>query len=309
MALLVRGSHDEQGDGDDDRMGDLLYRLVEAADPEEAYRKAIELGAMLVDPYTDDDGSRWTLRFLGLADLTAMAEEEPADGVEVYSELISKRPSDRVVPKEQLTVFEPDEPPETEDAEESGGRTLQEAFDDEGPEHPPPAGLHVRIALPEDAAAVSSAEWTTEQTPGLLVGEPGEIPLEAFRDKIEELEQTGRYVVAEKYGAVLGHAFLDPMPMRANSHVFRLTIVVHPDHRRRGIGRKLMDDLLGWANGDPRVGKVELLVRSGNEVALRLYRAIGFVEEGRLRGRVRLPDGTDVDDVAMAWFPQRGGAA
>ena len=289
-------------------MGDLLYRLVEAGDAEEAYRKAVELGATLVDPYTDDDGSRWTLRFLGLADLTAVVEEKLADGVEVYSELISRRPSDRVVPKEQLTAFEPDEPPSEglEDAEEeSGGRTLQQAFADEQPEEAHPAGLYIRPARPDDAAAISSEEWTTAETPGLLVAEPGEIPHEAFRDKIEKLEEKGRYVVAEEDGAVLGHAFLDPMPMRATSHVFHLTIVVHPDHRRRGIGRKLMEDLLGWAGGDPRVGKVELRVRSSNEGALRLYRAVGFVEEGRLRGRVRLPDGTDVDDIAMAWFPER----
>src|SRR5262249_38121709 len=166
-------------------------------------------------------------------------------------ELVSKRPSDRVVPKEQLTVFEPDEPPEDggpEDAEEEPrGRTLQQALADEEPEEAPPKGLHVRPARPQDAAAVSSEEWRTGETPGLLVGESGEIPLEAFRDKIEKLEEKGRYVVAEEDAAVLGHAFLDPMPMRANSHVFRLTIVVHPDHRRRGIGRLLMNDLLGWA--------------------------------------------------------------
>jgi hypothetical protein len=28
-------------------------------------------------------------------------------------------------------------------------------------------------------------------------------------------------------------------------------------------------------------------------------------DEGRLRRRVRLPDGTFVDDIAMAWFPER----
>jgi len=49
--------------------------------------------------------------------------------------------------------------------------------------------------------------------------------------------------------------------------------------------------------------KVELLVRATNERAIRLYRALGFVEEGRFRDRVRLPDGTLVDDIAMAWRP------
>jgi RimJ/RimL family protein N-acetyltransferase len=308
MALLVRGSHDEDGNADDDRMGDLLYRLIEAGDAEEAYRKAVELGAGLADAYPEDDGTTWTLRFLGLADLTAVSEEKLADGVEVYSEIISKNPSQRIVQKEQLTIFEPD----VRDLEGSEGESDEAAEPEEasaGENGPIPAGLYVRVARGSDAPAIAAEEWATEETPGLLVGEPGEIPLEDFQAKIEALEEKGRYVVAEEYGEVIGHAFLDPLPMRATSHVFELTIVVHPDHRRRGVGRRLLDDLLAWADADPRVGKVELRVRSRNEPALALYRAVGFVEEGRLKGRVRLPDGTDEDDVAMAWFPQRDGAS
>ncbi len=80
--------------------------------------------------------------------------------------------------------------------------------------------------------------------------------------------------------------------MLANAHVFRLTIVVHPGHRGRGIGRAMLGDLLAWAARDARVSKVELLVRATNEPAVRLYREFGFSEEGRFRQRVRQPDGT-----------------
>jgi ribosomal protein S18 acetylase RimI-like enzyme len=48
---------------------------------------------------------------------------------------------------------------------------------------------------------------------------------------------------------------------------------------------------------------VELLVRDSNPGAIRLYQRLGFVEEGRFRDRIRLPDGTFGDDIAMAWFP------
>jgi putative acetyltransferase len=48
------------------------------------------------------------------------------------------------------------------------------------------------------------------------------------------------------------------------------------------------------------VSKIELLVRSTNAPAIRLYRSSGFVEEGRHRNRVRLRDGRFVDDIAMA---------
>lgn len=125
-AVLVRGSCGEEGGRDDERMGDMLYRLIEAADAEEAYRKAIELGERLVDTYPEDDGTSWTLKFLGLADLVALADDKPADGAEVYSQILARHPSESVVAKEQLTVFEPDEPEESDDAEDQAdGKAIE----------------------------------------------------------------------------------------------------------------------------------------------------------------------------------------
>jgi ribosomal protein S18 acetylase RimI-like enzyme len=95
------------------------------------------------------------------------------------------------------------------------------------------------------------------------------------------------------------------MPLEALSHVFRLTIVVHPGFRNEGVGEALMRDLMGWAKRTSRFGKIELLVRVTNERAIRRYLKLGFAEEGRYRKRVRLPDGYLVDDIAMGWFPRR----
>ena len=170
---------------------------------------------------------------------------------------------------------------------------------------PGPAGVRLRTARRGDAPAIAAAEAETAKTAGLLVGRPGEIPLSAYRAKIAALRRSGRYIVAEENGGLAGHAFLDPMEMLANAHVFRLTIVVHPGRRQRGIGRAMLRDLLDWAASDARVLKVELLVRAANEPALRLYREAGFVEEGRFRKRVMLPGGACIDDIAMAWFPPR----
>jgi len=137
------------------------------------------------------------------------------------------------------------------------------------------------------------------------VSRPHELTRAAFEQKIVDLGSSGRYVVAEKEGKVVGHALLDPMQLEAISHVFRLTIVVHPGFLGRGIGAALMRDLIDWAEQTPRVGKIELLVRATNERAVRLYSKLGFVEEGRFRNRVRLPNGSFVDDISMAWFPKR----
>lgn len=164
--------------------------------------------------------------------------------------------------------------------------------------------LYFRQAVPADAPLLAAAEAETARTPGLLVSRPHELMPAAFEKTIRELATPGRYIVAEEEGLVVGHALLEPMGLEAISHVFRLTIVVHPGHLRRGIGRALMEDLLRWARETALVGKVELLVRATNAPAIALYRSLGFVEEGRFHRRVRLPDGTIVDDVAMAWFPR-----
>jgi len=161
----------------------------------------------------------------------------------------------------------------------------------------------VRIAREADAPVLHAAESETARVPGLLAARPGEIPVEAFAAKIRDLAARGRYVVAEEDERIVGHALLDPMPLAARAHVFSLTVVAHPGFVGRGIGQALVEDLLRWASTDPRVGKVELLVRAGNERALRLYRRLGFAEEGRFVRRGRLPDGTFEDDLAMAWFP------
>jgi ribosomal protein S18 acetylase RimI-like enzyme len=163
----------------------------------------------------------------------------------------------------------------------------------------------IREATIEDAASLVAAEQETARTPGLLVSRPNELTRTAFEQKIVELGVSGRYIVAEKDGKIVGHALLDPMGLQALAHVFRLTIVVHPGYPGSGIGTALMRDLLDWAERTPRVGKIELLVRSTNERAIRLYSKLGFVEEGRFKNRVRLPDNTFVDDLAMAWFPKR----
>lgn len=117
MAVLVRGSFVEDSP-DEDRMGDLLFRLVEAPDSERAYGRALEIGAACGESLTDPDGHAVTMRFLGLADLTQISSSDLGEGVEVYSELVEKRPSERVVAREQLTVFGPDEPPPFSDDEQ-----------------------------------------------------------------------------------------------------------------------------------------------------------------------------------------------
>ena len=91
------------------------------------------------------------------------------------------------------------------------------------------------------------------------------------------------------------------MPRRFR-HVFSgLTIAVHPDYQRLGIGRSLFEALLAHVDAfDPPIQRVELILQAGNSSALHLYKTLGFAEEGLLRQRVRCSDGSMVDDIYMA---------
>ena len=169
--------------------------------------------------------------------------------------------------------------------------------------------LIIRSARVDDAATLCAAEQAIAETPGRLISRPEELRLEAFVSLIEKLSGgAGCYLVAEDNGACVGHALLNPMELIALAHVYRLTIVVHPGHSGKGIGTALMRSICEWATCSPQVHKIELLVRSTNERALSLYRKFGFVEEGRLRDHVRLPDGSYIDEVSMGWFPVRADA-
>jgi Domain of unknown function (DUF4288) len=108
MAVLVRGAH-VNGVLDEERLGDMLYCLVEATEAEGAHERALALGKDTSDTYDDEDGTSVTLSFLGLADLAEISAETLAHGVEVYSQLIPKKPAEMVVAKDELTVFESDE--------------------------------------------------------------------------------------------------------------------------------------------------------------------------------------------------------
>lgn len=75
---------------------------------------------------------------------------------------------------------------------------------------------------------------------------------------------------------------------------------VHPEHRGRGLGKRLASEAIrrAWEKG---LEKVELDVYASNAKARALYERLGFVIEG-VRRRSRKLDGRYDDLVQMALF-------
>ncbi len=157
--------------------------------------------------------------------------------------------------------------------------------------------LELRLAVLDDVPTLARAEREIAQTPGFLASRPNEIVDARFPARITD--PLGRFLVAEVDGAIVGHGVLEPLSLAVTRHVVQLTLAVHLGWQGKGIGRALLTALLEWARAAPHVERVELRVRSGNTAAIALYEQLGFVEEGRLKNRIKLGPGQYVDDVCM----------
>lgn len=108
----------------------------------------------------------------------------------------------------------------------------------------------------------------------------------------------GSQLVAVWGEIVCGYAELhQPTPLETNQHVAEISLAVHPNYRRHGIGRRLLEAVCEKAR-EQKKHKISLRVLAVNEGAIRLYKACGFREQGCLKDEF-LIDGNYVDDVLM----------
>ena len=85
------------------------------------------------------------------------------------------------------------------------------------------------------------------------------------------------------------------------SHHAELGLAVLKDFWNVGIGRKMMELLIQWGR-DRNLRKLYLRVYDGNDRAMRLYDALGFQHEARLRDDFQRDDGTYADTIIMSRF-------
>ena len=105
--------------------------------------------------------------------------------------------------------------------------------------------------------------------------------------------------LAEDGDAVVGRLSLARDVHPASAHVADLGLMVAASHRRRGVGRGLLDQAVAWARS-AGVRKLELHVFPWNEPAIALYDSFGFEREGLRKGHY-LRDGVPVDAILMAF--------
>jgi RimJ/RimL family protein N-acetyltransferase len=159
----------------------------------------------------------------------------------------------------------------------------------------------VRKAAPGDAAAlVALAQAVGSEPEGWLVAD-GE-----WRTAAEErryLRAVRKHpdaavFVAEVPEGIVGRLSVARDPHPASEHVADLGLMVVKEHRRRGVGRALMEAAEAWAR-ETGVRKLELHVFPYNVAAITLYESLGYQREGLRRDHYRR-GGKLLDAILMA---------
>ena len=78
-----------------------------------------------------------------------------------------------------------------------------------------------------------------------------------------------------------------------------LSLAVHPDNRRKGIGTALVQDAISHCES-AHISDLFLEVAAGNTAAISLYESNGFAPTGRRKAYYQAPDGTREDALIMA---------
>ena len=126
----------------------------------------------------------------------------------------------------------------------------------------PKGRYSIRQAAPADLAAIVELAGVSFATPW---------PRSVFTDELTRVWSRLRVLVEEESGCILGFCCFWIVAGEMHLH----NVAVHPDHRRHGLGRQLVEDSLAVAiGGDARVAFLE--VRGRNTVARELYRSLGF---------------------------------
>ncbi len=167
----------------------------------------------------------------------------------------------------------------------------------------------VRTAQPGDAAVLLDYIRSVAAETEFFIIEPDEFPDSVDKERewvTNHLDHPGQIaLMAEASGQVIGSLSFESGPYRRISHRGTLGIAVVNQWRRQGVGTALLRASIDWATANPLIDKICLDVFATNTNAIRLYKKLGFVEEGRRPREVKLGSGAYLDTIAMFRFVEQ----
>ena len=162
----------------------------------------------------------------------------------------------------------------------------------------------IRQGSDADKAAVLALYQAVAGQAGSLARRAEEIDAAYIQGFVSKAMSAGVWLVAEDSTGICADIHASRPQPRDFQHVLGdLTVVVHPRVQGQGLGRSLFTAFLDHVRQhETGVTRVELITRESNARARKLYESLGFQLEGRLKARVRHPDGSLEDDLFYAWL-------
>ncbi|WP_319205301.1 GNAT family N-acetyltransferase [uncultured Ilyobacter sp.] len=129
-----------------------------------------------------------------------------------------------------------------------------------------------------------------------------EVTTEYVEGFVKKAIDSGIIVVAEVEGKIIGELH----GCRENFHLFdhvinNINIAVLREYRGMGLGKSLFKYFFKKVNKKKDIMRLEVLVRESNPRAIYFYEKVGFIREGRLRGRIKNFKGELEADIMMGW--------
>ncbi|MDD1503143.1 GNAT family N-acetyltransferase [Lysinibacillus sphaericus] len=163
--------------------------------------------------------------------------------------------------------------------------------------------IKIRVASQEDAEALLEIqkEVLAEETYLITTIDEFQRTVDEQREWIQAKITNERETIfiAQYQGKIVGWLVFQSPQRKRLAHTGTFGMMVLNKYRGLGIGKRLIEKLLEWAEHNPYIEKISLGVFSTNERAIALYKKMGFVEEGRKINEIKLQDNEYIDDILM----------
>ena len=124
-------------------------------------------------------------------------------------------------------------------------------------------------------------------------------PIEEFESQLMAQDGAVLFIGAFKESSLVGVAALFFESSQKLSHKATVgSVFVTPTHRKNGIGRALVSELLAIARDDEKLLQINLAVNTANTTAVELYKSLGFAVYGT-EPNAAVVNGTSYDEYHM----------
>ncbi len=137
--------------------------------------------------------------------------------------------------------------------------------------------LEIRPVMLEDAEAIASIRRQNGVREGVLALSSERINTTV--DFLNSLTGRDRGYVAVENGEVVGFSVMMANREPCRSHSAFIAVMVDTDFQQMGIGHRLLKHLVDRADNELMLHRLELLVLTENERAIKLYKDLGFMVE------------------------------